>query len=311
LDTRATYHGLLIRYSPVYLSCGQKHKYDLYIGVGTWFQVFTGLFLKRIGFVKRIIFWTTDYSPVRFRNPILKRMYAMFDKFCVERTDYAWSPTYRIVEDRVEKGYGFDPKKQIVVPYGIEPCEIEHVPSKLLLPYSLVYLGVLRENCGFELLLEALPLVIKKIPAVKVTVITYESFPIKWLKWIDDHNLKSNFEILGYISDNRELGKILKLRKVGLVLYERSFKTFSDPARPKTFLSKGLPLVITNVPLIANEISQNEAGVVIRYDKDELSQAILKLLEDNRFYLKCRENAVKLSAEYDIEKIFDHAFEQM
>jgi glycosyltransferase involved in cell wall biosynthesis len=284
--------------------------FDMYIGSGTWFQTIIGLFLRRLGIVKKVVFWTTDYSISRYRNPALNRIYLKFDEICARQADYVWNPTPRVIEARLKSGYKIDKNRQIIVPYGIELSDIESLHVEELLPDSIVYVGAIRKH-GFELLIDALPEVIRKRPRVKVTVINYETFPAELKKRISDQQLEDYFEILGYIHDGKKLERIIQKRKVGVALYPPGFKMYNDPARPKTFLAKGLPVIITNVTSIAEDIKEEKAGIVIKYDKKELSKAILKLLEDEHFFKECRQNAIKLASRYNIETIFVNAFQKM
>ena len=70
-------------------------------------------------------------------------------------------------------------------------------------------------------------------------------------------------------------------------------------------------MVITRVPPVAMEIEEEGAGIVIDYDKQQLADAILKLLSDDEFYRRCRENAIALAQQYRADKVFSSAFERM
>jgi glycosyltransferase involved in cell wall biosynthesis len=164
---------------------------------------------------------------------------------------------------------------------------------------------------GFELLIDALPLVLNRIPDIRVTVISYEIIPESLRKRISDLRLELHFEILGYIKDNEDLGKILMKRKIGLALYPENFKVYNDIARPKTLLSKGLPVIITTSPVLAKDIKDKNAGIVIRFDKDELCSAIIRLFEDKKFFEQCRTNAIALASKYSAQVIFEETFKQM
>ena len=59
------------------------------------------------------------------------------------------------------------------------------------------------------------------------------------------------------------------------------------------YLACGLPVVITRVPPIAGEIEENNAGLAIDYSKEELVNAVLRLLSDEKLYLECRKMPLK------------------
>jgi UDP-N-acetylglucosamine:LPS N-acetylglucosamine transferase len=62
---------------------------------------------------------------------------------------------------------------------------------------------------------------------------------------------------------------------------------------------------------MAREIEAVNAGIVIDHDGDQLVAAITKLLSDEDFYLRCRENARMLAETYRADRVFELAFRSM
>lgn len=87
-------------------------------------------------------------------------------------------------------------------------------------------------------------------------------------------------------------------------------KRYSD-SRAKPYLARGVPVITTRVPPIAAEIEREDAGIVIDYDKDQLAEAILKLLSDDEFPRQCSENAVNLAQQCRADRVFSSAFQRM
>ena len=74
------------------------------------------------------------------------------------------------------------------------------------------------------------------------------------------------------------------------------------------YLACGLPVIITKVPPIAREIEENKAGIAIDYKKEELANAVFKLLGDEKLYLEYRKNATLMAKQFDWVSILNKAF---
>ena len=90
-----------------------------------------------------------------------------------------------------------------------------------------------------------------------------------------------------------------------------SITYYADPTKPKEYLACGLPIIITKVPWIAEEIGKEPMGIAINYNKEELITAIIKLSTDDNFYELCRENAIKFTKDLNWDTIFDEAFSKV
>ena len=67
-----------------------KTRFDMYVGVDP-LNALVGLLLRKIKIVKKVIFYTIDYSPVRFENKILNSIYDRMEKICVYNSDIVWN----------------------------------------------------------------------------------------------------------------------------------------------------------------------------------------------------------------------------
>ena len=123
-----------------------------------------------------------------------------------------------------------------------------------------------------------------------------------------------NVEFKGFIKDHKDVENILTKCAIGLAVYEPdpdSFTRYADPSKPKQYMACGLPVIITAVPWVAEEIEKKHMGLVIKYDKNALAEAIIKLLKDDKLYTESRENAIKFASELDWSTIFTQAFSNL
>jgi glycosyltransferase involved in cell wall biosynthesis len=289
-----------------------KRRYDVYVS-GTPHLVLLGLLLRSLGIVERTVCWTHDYHPKRFRNGILNGLYLKLDEICATRSDYAWDVVPQIAEHRRQRGLRLSPDRVLIVGDPVRTEQMNWLPAEEVPAGSVINSGLVEAGYGFDLLLEALPKVIEKQPMTRVTVTTYQEFPQSLSRRIRELGLEPHFDLLGYVADEDEYTRVVQRHRVGLALYEPragTHKRYSD-SRAKPYLARAVPVITTRVPPIAAEIEREGAGIIIDYDKEQLAEAILKLLSDDEFHRRCRDNAIDLARKYQADRVFSSAFQRM
>jgi len=275
--------------------------------------VLLGLFLRSLGIVERTVSWTHDYHPKRFRNKVLNGLYLKLDEICATRSDYNWDVVPQIAEHRRQRGIRLSRDRVQIVGDPVLAEHLNWLPPEDVPMASIINSGLVEAGYGFDLLLQALPQVMREQPKTRVTVTTYQEFPQSLRSRVRELGLEPHFDVLGYVADEEEYTRVVQRHRVGLALYEpkvSTHKRYSD-SRAKPYLARGVPVIITRVSPIAAEIEREGAGIVIDYDKQQLAEAILKLLSDDEFYWRCRENAIALAQQYRADKVFSSAFECM
>ncbi len=284
---------------------------DIFIGVES-LNAMLGVAFRKLGKIRRVIYYNLDYGHRRFDNPILNSLFHTFDKFCVRYCDCVWNLT-PVVEKARELRAATDSHRpiQITVPIGTEFERIKRLTVEEIPPKTVVYLGLLTEKQGVQILPGMLPYVAKEIPDVRLIIIG-DGGPYERI-------LRAGFRKNGVSSlvsfittfDPLEIESILCKCAVGLAPYfpaKDSTKRFGDVTKPKIYMACGLPVVITPVPPIAKEIQLNSAGVVAGYDEAEFASAIVKLLVDRNYYKACKKSATKMAETFSWETIFAEAF---
>lgn len=285
-----------------------RNEFDIFIGVEA-LNALVGVFLRKLGVVKKVIYYNLDYGKNRFPVPLLNSIFHFLDRLAVGYADATWCLSEQMIRERKKKGV--INKNQIVVPIGIEFSRIKRLSLEAIDRKSIVYLGVLMEQQGVQLLVEAFPEVLNNNPEVKLSIIGSGEFELNLRKMVEEYGLEDRIKFTGIVSDE-EVERLLCSSYIGVAPYwddPYSNKRFTEPTKPKTYLACGLPVVITRVPSIASEIEKEKAGIVINYKKEELAEAINKLLSDEALYKEYRSNAIKFASKYDWKNIFDNAFE--
>jgi hypothetical protein len=126
----------------------KQRPYDLYVGYDP-LNCVSGLLLRRMGKVKRVIFYSIDFVPIRFENKLLNFIYHQLEIYCVKRADEVWNVSPRIAEGREKflrlSAYQFQQK---VVPIGIWNYKIKKRPIRQIKKYQILFMGHLLEKQG-------------------------------------------------------------------------------------------------------------------------------------------------------------------
>lgn len=287
-----------------------KKKFDVFIGVAC-FSALVGLFLKKIGLVKHLIYYTIDYYPMPKSfsfNTIINRAIWSLDKLCVKNSLITWNISERIIEAR-EKFMHLpaDEYKHTILPMAynstfLRSCNFEEIER-----WTMGFVGSLSWNQGVQLVIEAMPDLIKLFPRLKVRIIGSGIAGEKLRKMVTDRGLSSNFIFHGFIKEEKEVLEILSRCAIGIAPWissEEDNVLYADPGKPKLYAFCGLPVIITNGPQVAQEIEAKKAGISINYDRDEFIKAVIRLMGDDKRLREYRAGAVKFAHEYTTDMVF-------
>lgn len=290
----------------------RKGKFDIYIGVDG-LNATIGVLFKKIGLVKKVVFYTIDFVPVRFKNKLLNWLYHLLDKIAVEGSDKVWNLSSIMVVEREKGGIGKEfRKKQIVVPVGTE-SGISRMSFKKIKRYHVGHMGHLIKKQGVQLVIEAIPDIIKQIPNFHFDIIGGGEYEKDLKKLAIKLRVSKYITFYGFVKNHQEVEKMLSTCVIGVAPYvdsEDNYVRYTDPGKVKAYWAAGLPVVITKVPQVAHEIEKNKCGIAINYDKKELAEAITKLLTNKNLLFNFRKNSLKMAKKYTWNKIFNKAIKE-
>lgn len=306
-------HELSFYFKDIFLTLWWVLKYaprvDYFVGVDS-LNLFAGYILKKLRKVKKIVFYTMDYVPNRFSNRMLNFIYHYLDTFAVIKSDKAWNLSALMVGEREKKGVSAKYReKQIVVPVGAKIVK-RLLPLEKIDRYKIVFLGHLREGQGVNLLINAMPEVIKKVEQARLVIIGGGPLEDKLKKIVQEKKLNKYIRFTGFVKEYSEVEEILRDAAVAVAPYVDDDKTYTrhtDPTKPKDYMACGIPVIITKVPQVAYEIEKNKCGLAISYNKQELVNAIIKLLTNEQMLFEFKKNSIIMAKKYTWNKIFDKA----
>lgn len=281
-------------------------KYDLCIAFEN--LSFTSLFpLRLAGFIKKIVYYSVDFSPKRFTNKLLNSIYHYMDKFSCKYSDANWVMVREQIKER--KKYGITKTNSSpfsLVPIGYETKKINVLPTDKIDYYNIVYVGGLRKSYGPQLAIQALPELVKKIPEIRLTIIGAGNYEGRLKKLIKRLGVSKYADFRGFMPGFKELTETIAKKSIGLAPYAPipgSYSYYSDPSKIKLYMVCGLPVITTSVATMSTLISKTGSGVVIKYSKESLVKAITDLLSNKKRYERYKNAAIELSATFDINNI--------
>lgn len=295
----------------LYFGLKMKQKIDIFIGVDN-LNALSGIILKKIGKVKKVYYYVIDHMNRRFKNPVFDFLYGLTDRIACRHSDMIWSLSRRIA-DAKNKKFKNSKNKNIIVPVGVELEKIDKFNlDEKIYKKTLVFMSMLDETKGVDLMIEAMKDIIKIVPDAKLLIIGTGPYESKLKKLVEKLKLNNCVNFLG-IMDHDALLKFIPHERVGVATYKddpNNYTYYADPTKPKEYLACGLPIVITDIPWIAEEVRNRPMGVVCQYNKEDIIKACIKLLKDDTYYTMCLKNAMEYALTLSWDKIYDEAFTQ-
>jgi glycosyltransferase involved in cell wall biosynthesis len=282
---------------------------DLFIGVDC-LNALAGLVLRALGRVDRVAFYVIDYTPHRFTNPVLNGLYGAIDRIAATRSDVVWNLSERMRD--VRRSQGVPEARNTLVPVGVELGKVRHPARAQVRRHSLLYMGALHDNKGIQLAIEAFPEILKKVPGASLHIIGYGPFEAQAKALAAASPAHRRIHVPGGMGHDQLFRQVPRFG-VALAPYlddPGSYTWWCDPTKPKEYLACGLPLIITKVPWVWERVAdpRRPLGLAIDYRKDQLVKAAIRLLGDDRYYWRCRRNALAFAAGLAWDDIYDRAF---
>lgn len=283
---------------------------DYYFGLGNM-NACVGLLLKFVGSVKKVIYYVIDYIPDRFSNPLINRFYMKLDYWAALHADATWNYAPKMIDAR-NNMWGKKFLHQYIVPNGIR-IRASVPANKDLHHIDLMYLGTIHRQQGIQLVIEALPLIIKKIPQIRFYIIGQGPYRKVLEALVREKKLEKQVRFLGYIEDPDKADQRLAQGHIGVASYtpDNSMVRNTEPGKIKRYFACGLPVIMTDTGPIS-ELSKNAGcGTIISYNAAVLAREVIHLVSDKPRYETMRKHAIAFAKKYDWEHIFNRYFQSV
>lgn len=287
-------------------------KSDYFFGVGN-LNAFAGHIIKLFGGTKNIIYYVIDYIPNRFQNNFVNNIYHWIEKYCAQKSNWTWNLSPRMIEERQKESTAIFPN-QLVVLHGVHFSRIRRVPFDKINKQEILYMGALLKKQGVQMVIEALPIILKKLPGIIFTIIGSGEYGDTLKKLVAKLHLEKHVVFLGYIASHKEVENRMAKAAIAIALYEESdnnFTYYTDPGKVKNYLGAGVPVLITDVPYIAGLVEKAKCAIITRYQKQEVAEKLVSFLSNERKMAEYRANAVRFAKKYDWDKVFTNILVKM
>ncbi|HBP51572.1 MAG: Glycosyltransferase [Candidatus Woesebacteria bacterium GW2011_GWE1_45_18] len=285
---------------------------DLFVGTPN-ILVLVGLLLKKMGIVKRVVYYQIDYTPIRYKNRFLNNLYFLIDKYVCYKCDEVWSLTQEMISKKSEdKGWDINKIKYRLVPIGNDSDRFKTIDWSKCVDNRIIYFGGIYKNKGAELFVPIAKSLIKR---------NFKSFIIECLGGgeVDDlkneikkNHLEKYFIVHGQIENKEDAENIMQKGAIALAPYypedRNNFSYYSDPGKIKDYLACGLPVVATAVPPIAKLLEAKGVGLISAYDPNAFAGSIISLLSNKRTLMDTKRKARNLGLAYSWNNIFKTVF---
>jgi len=253
-----------------------RRKIDLIISEGL-INTFYALILRKLRLCRIVIYSSGDY----FNH---SKFFIRLDNYVSKRVYQIWSASEEMIEIRARNNPRLLEKNQSSIsdkkmPLGITENSYVRDPISSLVFRNILVIGNVQQRLGYDLLLEAI-INRKELTSFHVIIIGDGEYLAEFKRKVHLHNLDKNFLFLGFIEDDLLIDLISSTCFVGIALYDPSkldHTQFSDPGKVKDYISRDLPVILTNSTTISGEIYSQDCGFVVNYSALELTEAILRL----------------------------------
>jgi glycosyltransferase involved in cell wall biosynthesis len=168
----------------------------------------------------------------------------------------------------------------------------------------LGYVGIVRSCVGLENLIEC----VRRDESLHLDIVGGGDYAAELRHVCGRDNLGRRVTFRGYLPTD----SLLELSKdwfCGTMLYDMDqtlYTRYTEPGKAKIYLSLGLPIMMTDVSYIVDEVRQHKAGVVLSgNDPAQVGDAISGMKTD---YAQYAEGAAAMAKAYDYERKYAEDF---
>lgn len=243
-------------------------------------NAFAGLIYKKIYDKNvKVCYYIPDFSPQRFTNSFLNKIYHSVENFCTKNADEVWVVSKKVFEMKSGKN------KNVYLYYNYPP---EKLRKKLKNKErkGLVLAGLINDYYVFDQILEFLKLQKNEV----LNVIGGGKSLEKYQEKVLENNLEKRVNFLGYIEKENFLQELNKY-KISLALYnlKQEYNLYGDSVKCRDSIALFTPIITTNNHSTAQDIKKYELGVVLdakNVSGEEILKNYEKIINNYEFYTK-------------------------
>jgi glycosyltransferase involved in cell wall biosynthesis len=252
-----------------------------------------------------VAYWAVDFVPDRFgEGTAMTRSYDALDAHCCRHADLRIELSAAALEGRGDR-HALEPgvaAPSTIAPVGAWLERVAVVPRDGWRSRRVVFIGHLVERMGGDTVIAAVALLRKRGSDVTADIAGRGPLEEQLRTEAESHGLGDAVRFHGFVSDHRELERLLSGAAVALAPYNtrvESFTRYADPSKLKAYLAAGLPILLTAVPPNADELAAHAGAEIVRDDPASLADAIEHALADADAWQRRRAAALAYARRFD------------
>jgi glycosyltransferase involved in cell wall biosynthesis len=239
-------------------------------------------------------------------------LFRWLDCFCAKNSDAVWdlSPAITRARDINMKSSRKAPPK-IIVPLTYSSKLLNIRPLNEIERWTIAFVGTLNELQGLQLLIEAIPEILRYLPNILVRIIGDGPYAGELKKMVNESGLNKHFVFYGFVEKESDVVNIISRCAIGVAPYvptPENNAMAADPGKTKLYAFCGLPVITTKISS-GLLVESKGAGIAIDYDPHECAKAVVKLLQDDQILVEYRKNANLFAQFYTQERVLGHVLE--
>ena len=226
-----------------------------------------------------VIYEDVDRFEYFVNNNLRKKITNFMESYCIRNSAVVISAGYNLASSakRIRKG----PVE--TVPNGVDFPNFYKATINLKNNRSdIVYLGTLSEWSGLEVVLQSMPYIVRKNPAIKLYLIgSGEKHFIKKLhKLCFQLNISNNVIFMGK-RKHSDLPDILSKLLIGVATFpDNELMRYAFPLKLVEYMAAGLCVIATDVGDTGFIVREASCGVLVKNDPISISSSICSILEN-------------------------------
>ena len=163
---------------------------------------------------------------------------------------------------------------------------------------EIVFSGAMYDHRGIDMLLNAVPSVIKQVPDAKVILLGSGPELEKLQEISIQKNISKNVDFKGWV-DREKIPKYLAQAEIGIGPLRLTDVTKNAlPIKVLEYMASSLP-VIAMTDTLPNDVLENEKNGYFIENEDELASKIIFLLENNETRMKIGQESKDMVSKFD------------
>jgi glycosyltransferase involved in cell wall biosynthesis len=263
--------------------------------------------LKYSGMVETLVYEDWDYFPGMLsvaRNRFGSQVLEWRERIAVRSADMVICVSRPLARLRQKQGAS----RVEVVPNGVDYDLFAQAQLKNAHPPTLIYMGALSQLWGADLPIRALPSLRQSIPNLRYVLVGRGADEMAFRSLATDLGVQ---DLVSFVGERRyeELPHYLAEADIGIATSRvNEFRQYAFPLKLIEYMAAGLPVICTNVGDAEEVVREGNAGVVIGFERQALTDAVISLLGHPAEYAACSINAANFAKAYDWSTIFQREF---